>query len=100
MYISILLAGTHLRTVLTDFDVTAVLQNQADRRMTNVENLTVAELKDELQQRNLPIKGKKPDLIVRLKQVIGNNTQVSSCPHIVMTVYKHRATTLQHIMTC
>ena len=64
-----------MRTLLTSFNVVAVLNNQADRHMTSIENLTVAELRDELDQRKLSTKGKKMDLLVRLKETLGNNAQ-------------------------
>lgn len=42
----------------------------------SIESLTISQLKDELASRNLEKKGKKCDLVSRLKQAIGNNTKI------------------------
>ena len=53
-----------------------ILDNQKDRHYVSIESLSVNQLKDELNNRHLSKKGKKSDLVVRLKDAIGNDTYV------------------------
>lgn len=42
----------------------------------SIESLSVQQLRDELTNRQLSKKGKKPELVARLKDAVGNNTKV------------------------
>ena len=61
---------------LSDVQIHNILDNQKDRHYVSIESLSVNQLKDELNNRHLSKKGKKPDLVARLKDAIGNNTKV------------------------
>lgn len=68
--------GDDLRRIIEQLQLHNVLENRNDRRYVSIESLTISQLKDELASRNLEKKGKKCDLVSRLKQAIGNNTKV------------------------
>lgn len=53
-----------------------MLDNKKDRHYVSIESLSVQQLRDELTNRQLSKKGKKPELVARLKDAVGNNTKV------------------------
>jgi len=46
--------------------------NKKDKHLVSVESLSVNQLKNELAQRGLSNKGKKGELVARLKEAVGN----------------------------
>lgn len=68
--------GDDLRKIKRDLEIHRILDNKKDRHYVSIESLSVLQLRDELTNRNLSKKGKKPELVARLKDAVGNNTKV------------------------
>nr|XP_022301977.1 uncharacterized protein LOC111109978 [Crassostrea virginica] len=64
--------GDDLRKIIKDVQIHNILDNQKDRHYVSIESLSV----NQLNNRHLSKKGKKPDLVARLKDAIGNNTKL------------------------
>ena len=64
--------GDDLRIIIKQLQLHNVLERREDRHLVTPGALTVDQLKDELAQRGLPIKGKKAVLVARLTEAIGN----------------------------
>ncbi len=58
------------------FIIGNVLDSHAKRSLSSPEALTVAQLREELANRNLSTKGKKPELVARLTTAVGTQTKV------------------------
>lgn len=68
--------GDDLRKIIRDVQIHHILDNKKDRHYVSIESLSVQQLRDELTNRQLSKKGKKPELVARLKDAVGNNTKV------------------------
>lgn len=68
--------GDDLRKIIRDVEIHRILDNKKDRHYVSIESLSVLQLRDELTNRNLSKKGKKPELVARLKDAVGNNTML------------------------
>ncbi|XP_062619871.1 uncharacterized protein LOC134281418 [Saccostrea cucullata] len=68
--------GDDLRKIIKDVQIHHILDNKKDRHYVSIESLSVNQLKDELNNRHLSKKGKKPALVARLKDAVGNNTKL------------------------
>lgn len=68
--------GDDLRKIIRDVEIHRILDNKKDRHYVSIESLSVLQLRDELTNRNLSKKGKKPELVARLKDAVGNNTKL------------------------
>ena len=72
-----LFAGDDLRIILRDLNLSNVLEERADRHFVTVDALSVAQLRDELEERGLSKKGKKTKLVARLKEAVGQGQKVA-----------------------
>nr|XP_011426297.2 uncharacterized protein LOC105327491 [Crassostrea gigas] len=68
--------GDDLRKIIRDVQIHHILDNKKDRHYVSIESLSVQQLRDELTNRQLSKKGKKPELVARLKDAVGNNTKM------------------------
>ena len=66
-----------LRTIIKQLQL-HVLEEKEDRHFVTPGALPVDQLKDELNQRRLPTKGKKAILVARLTRAIGNGNKVNN----------------------
>ncbi len=84
-----ILSGSDLQVLMDNFRICNVLDNKEDRHITNAEGLTMAQLKEELQNRDLSTKGKKADLVARLRAVTGPNGKVcqQNCTKCIIMVW-------------
>ena len=62
--------------ILDKVKVDLILENVFDKRLTNLEKLTVTQLREECFSHNLDKKGTKIDLVRRLKVILGEDAQV------------------------
>ena len=67
-----LFAGDDLRIILRDLNLSNVLEERADRHFVTVDALSVAQLRDELEER-----GQKTELVARLKEAVGQGQKVT-----------------------
>lgn len=70
--------GNRLEVIMREFNINNVLLRHTDRRYVSFDSLDVNQVKDELWSRHLSTKGKKAELISRLKGHLENpQTQVN-----------------------
>ena len=62
--------------ILERIKIGNILEEEFDKRLTDIGHLTVVQLREECAIRNLRSKGNKSELCERLYQVIGQNTKV------------------------
>ena len=71
-------AGDDLRIILRDLNISNVLEERADRHFVTVDALSMAQIREELEERGLSRRGKKAELVARLKEALGQGQKVTT----------------------
>ena len=69
-------SGTQLQCLMDKLIIANVLESHTKRSLSSPEALMVAQLREELANRELSTEGKKPELVARLTVAVGTKTKV------------------------